>query len=167
MSETANTPNSSEQIPQPEEFDAIGKTWKIGPPNYNSRTFIEVQFAAHARRNMDALFKASPQEFATEKAALSRAIARGDYKTLNPGWLEMLPTKEGADIVIWSWLRVNHPDVTIADVVRIQEEAQEPLRQAIEGIQDRFFWDVVQILPKTKQKMAYEAILKAWKESKG
>lgn len=146
----------------PEEFPAIGKNWKLGPPTQASREFIEVQFAAQARRNLNALAAADPKEFADEKATLSRSIAAGDYKTFRLGWLSMLPTKEGSDIVIWSWLRVNHPDVTLEQALLIQEDAADALKLAVEGIQDRFFTLLAETQPKKARPQVLAILRESW-----
>lgn len=139
---------------QPETFSALGREWKLGPPNQATKGMIDVEFAKLARRQLEADWKAglyTDAEYGQEQSVLREQIRVGHFRTARPGWIGYMSAVEGQELLVLSWLRVNHPDVTLDQVREIFDKHERELTIAMEALEDRFFTLVAGEVPASKR----------------
>lgn len=72
-------------------------------------------------------------------AVVQDKLDRGHYRTLNPGWLAVLDSPDGAVLFLQSLLQAAHPDMNRDDVAALAHDEPEQVRAALVVAAPSFF----------------------------
>lgn len=120
------------------EISCNGKVWKLGYPTRTARGILEDLVAAQAVSEVLALKRElSPGEYKEMFDGVRQGISAGEYRTWGPGWLQCVAGN--GMLFPLSLLRLNHPDMTMADLDAIISEKADEFMLAVDRVMQRFF----------------------------
>lgn len=127
-----SVPSLQQQLGVPSDITALGKVWKFGPPSQNAKAILEELYAVDAiLENQRLAAHLPPPARAAQNRALQARLDAGDYATGGEGWLAKLMNPHCHPLFLLSLFRVNHPEMTRDDVLKVAEAASADLEMAL------------------------------------
>jgi hypothetical protein len=129
---TAPAPSLQQQLGIPSDIHALGKVWKFGPPNQNAKAILEELYAVDAILENQKLSAHLPPEARQQmhRAFMAR-LDSGAYATGGEGWVSKLTNPACHPLFLLSLFRVNHPDLTRDEMMKIVEASQDEMEAAL------------------------------------
>lgn len=113
-----------------------GKVYKLGLPCPEVVAHAERAVPGLALENVRAVFAGA--DLAAEEKAITAAVRGKKYGFGQELFLEVLGGPDGDTLILYACLRMNHPEVTVADVRAMRREA-DGLELALAQVAGPFF----------------------------